>query len=153
MPQTIKRLKGAGDLYKTFSGKDQLSATEFRLILKYFHKLLRHSLIYDGKTYLLPKHLGWLGVRSRIPTKYGIMNFQIYKETGLKLPRTNNHADGRIARLVREVLSFNPVKGLNPHVLRAFKFEACRGLNRELAQAIMNENTISLYKEHELRKH
>lgn len=67
--QTTKQLKTYIDLYESYPQKDKVSKEEFRLILKYFHNLLRKSMIYEGKLYTLPFHLGEVGVFSRKPTK------------------------------------------------------------------------------------
>jgi hypothetical protein len=98
---TTKQLKTYIDLYQEFDRKDEVTKEEFRLILKYFHNIMRKSIIYEGKIYALPLYLGSLGILSRKPTKYKIMDYQHYKETGIKAYRLNLHADGLIAGVKR----------------------------------------------------
>jgi hypothetical protein len=149
--QTTKHLLSHVDLYATYPNKDKVTKEEFRLVLKYFHNLLRKKIIYEGKVFALPLHLGMLGVFSRSPTKWRIFDYQYYKETGIKAFRINMHSDALTAS-VRKITNENiPVKNQNKLVSKAFKFEACRAFNRELAKAIRNENTIGLYTQYELR--
>lgn len=153
MQPTTRQLRTHTDLYKTFPLKDQLTGHEFRLILKYFHNLLRKSIIYEGKIYTLPYHLGFLGILSRFPIDNKIRNYQHYKETGQKVNRLNLHSQGRTARVHRIITVGTLTTEMYPAILRAFKFEACRSMNREMTKAITNENTMALYLEYELRKH
>jgi len=150
--QTIpKQLKTHVDLYKTFTRKEELTVAEFRLILKYFHNLWRKSIIYEGKIYALPLYLGSLGIMARKPTKHKIMNYQHYKETGIKAYRLNLHAQGLIASVKRIVHQTMLVKNMHWEIAVAYRFEACRNFNREIAKAIRDKNTIGLYQEYELR--
>ena len=110
-------------------------------------------MIYEGKLYTLPFHLGEVGVFSRKPTKWKIFNFQHYKDTGQKIPRLNLHSQELTASVKRRVKGSLLGLGMYQPILHAFKFEACRAFNRELSKAISNENTIGLYTEYELRKH
>jgi hypothetical protein len=134
------------DFYKTFEGKDEVTPAEYRLIQKTFFNLLTRSMIYEGKVYKLPEKIGAIGV-FMVGEEKKFYNFQHYKETGQKIYIRNNHSDKKQFGI--KYISGDKFSSFLP-ISRMFKFKANRRFSRELAKAIKEKNTGSLYLPYEI---
>jgi hypothetical protein len=87
------------DAFATYDNKHNISAYDFKLILKTFFCALQYDMIHTGTGYTLPYHLGNLSVRKKPLGKSsrGLFDFQYFKETGLKRWIKNNHSSQYVA--------------------------------------------------------
>lgn len=120
-----------------------LSTKEFRLILGTYHALLTKEMVDNGKVYMLPNSLGYIGVFKRNTVGKGMFNYKLYAEEGIKSFIKNRHSSNLAANFVW-FHSF-PYRGVDRHLINTFKFRAVRDSKRYLASIIKNENSIHIY--------
>ena len=145
-PKTTKLRFLHKDFYDRYEDKEEITQQEYRLIQKTFFNLLTKSMIYEGKVYRLPEKIGAIGVfMTGEEKKY--YNYQHYKDTGEKIFIRNNHSDKKQYGI--KFISADKFTSLTP-ITRLFKFKASRRFSRELAKAIKEKNTGSLYLPYEI---
>ncbi len=149
MPKTTKYLNNYKDFYEAYPHKDNVSPQEFRLILKMFFNLLKHSMIHEGKIYKFPSGVGIVGIFN-VNAKKQMFDYQLYKSTGVKRNLRNLHSEEKC---------FGIKWITTPQVGQPYKFEhthsfkASRRFQRDLAKAIKNDNTSHLYQDNEVYIH
>lgn len=123
-----------------------MTVHEFRLIQKTFFRLLRQSMLEEGKPYKLPEGIGIIGIFITGDEKR-YYNFQHYKETGEKIYIRNNHSDKKQFGI--KYVAGDKFQADIP-ISYLFKFKAIRSFARELARNLKTKNSSSLYLPYEI---
>jgi hypothetical protein len=99
MLKTIKLNSTALNWFEKYSNPYGITKNEFRLILKTFNYLLVKAVL-EGKHYSLPHSCGIISVRKRKQHNKPSIDYQLFKETGLRVKKRNLHTDGYVASVV-----------------------------------------------------
>lgn len=119
-----------------------LTKKEVKTVMYLFNKLLSYWLIEKGYRYKLPHKLGYLEV-SKTKMQYVRLklDYQKWKETGMKIFHENNHSDGWYARTHWEKKSCK----ISNKTWYAFKL--VRGNTRLIASKMKVEGGHKIYRE------
>jgi len=127
--------------YKTYKNETKLTRLEYGLILKVFFYTFVHELILSSKAFVLPSRLGVIGIR-KVPTHgRGFFDYKLYRETGIKRYKQNNHSEQLVAR----VYWHQAYNRMRDKLVCIFKLSPVRELTRNLSKHIKNNNAISQY--------
>jgi hypothetical protein len=96
--QSSKKYLNEKDIYAAFKLKDTISKPVFDLICNTFFHLLTKSMIEEGKVYYLPPKMGTIGIYKIGKTKK-MIDFDLYKKTGLKVNIRNLHTHGSMVKV------------------------------------------------------
>lgn len=131
------------DIFNVYSNKFNLKKNEFLLIVRAFFALLGHEMIASGKIYYIPPFLGTLSVR-KLKATSTIMDWNLYKQYGIKRKSTNFHSAGLVAKFKWETKTAR-FKSAHLSKTNLFSFKPARPLARYLASKIKLNNTINKY--------
>lgn len=130
-------------MFEEYENPHNITRTEYRKILYAFNSLLANAIIYEGVTFVLPKGVGTLGVYKKPTTKRGYFDYATFNKTGIKRWIQNHHSGNFRAKVIWNLSV--PWCQLPVIVHNMFRFKPARLVNRTLAKAIKEQNTINLY--------
>jgi hypothetical protein len=98
-------------------------------------------MIYEAKTYAIPKSLGAIGIRKQPTHGRGVFDYKLYRETGIKRYHYNNHSEQ-----FTTILYWDQHSGrMKDNLVCTFKLAPNRLFSRELAKHIKTTNAINKY--------
>lgn len=142
MQKTTKLNSTTIDWFDIYANIHSLSKNEFRLILKTFNYLLAKAVL-EGKHYYLPHACGTISIRKRKQHNKPSIDYQLFKETGLRVKKRNLHTDGYVASIIWKVAM--PHRVVDTSLISIFKFKPARAFNRTLAKLIKEKNYMHKY--------
>ena len=105
--------------------------------------MLLRDVIYEGISYYLPENCGVLTVLKKKTRRVGYFDYATFNKLGIRRFIKNNHSGGFKAQL-HWIIS--PKTGAFPALIsKLHQFKPTRYAKREIAKAIKNYNTTSLY--------
>ena len=84
------------DTFNTYNNKYNISKADFEVITRTFFTILGRNIIETGNVYKLPHRTGTLSIRKRPVFGRGTFDYQLFKETGIKRYRQNNHSSNYV---------------------------------------------------------
>lgn len=129
-------------MFKTYDNKYNISIADYELITNTFFTLLGRTIVDTGNVYRLPYRMGTLSMRKRPIFGRGTFDYQLYKETGIKRYRQNNHSSNYVGTFYWDT-HYGRFDTKLPDSVMLFK--PARDLARYSATKIRDANTINKY--------
>lgn len=129
------------EVFKLYDNIYNIDKQTFVNITRTFFFFLCKALIYEQKTYVLPKALGMISLRKRKTQGSGVFDYKLYKETGIKRYIKNNHSEQYAVNFVWD----KSVVRLTDRLLNLYFFNPARDFSRELAKYIKENNVINRF--------
>lgn len=115
-------------------------------LMSAFNQFLMNYIIYTGKSFLLPFHMGELTIfrRATKTDRRKFIDYNHYKLTGEKRNHTNKHTEGYYASMIWYC---TPTRTRELPYRTMFRFKINDDIKHDMIRAIKNDNTIYKYPE------